>query len=57
MKKLEITIKLKIKGDPEDTDTVREDVYEYLQELMEEGELAYEINYDEDEDEDEDADY
>lgn len=43
MKRLKVTIELDIKGDIEDTETIKEDVYQQLQELMEEGDLNYEV--------------
>jgi hypothetical protein len=54
MKKLKVVIELTIKGDVDDTDTIKEDVYTQLQELMEEDDLHYDvIDPDEDEEEDE----
>lgn len=57
MKKLNITIKFKIKGDPEDIDTIKEDVYQYLQELMEEDDLPFEVDHEEEEDDEDDYDF
>lgn len=56
LKKLKVTIELTIKGDIEDDEQIKEDVYSQLQELMEEDELDYDV-VDPDEDEDEDEDY
>lgn len=53
MQKLKVVIELEIKGDLGDEDTIREDVYQYLQELMEEGELSYEVSPTEEDEEDE----
>lgn len=53
MKKFKVLIALEIKGDPSDQETVKEDVYQYLQELMEEGDLEYEIQDDEEDENDE----
>lgn len=50
MKKLEIVIKFEIKGDPQDRETLTEDIYQYLQGVMEEGDLEFEVNEDEDSD-------
>lgn len=43
MKKLKILIELTIKGDPEDHETIKEDVYQQLQEFMEEDDLNFEV--------------
>lgn len=54
MRKLKVLIELIIKGDPEDKETIKEDVYQQLQELMEEDELNYDVQ---DPEEDEDDEY
>lgn len=54
MKKLKVIIELAIKGDPEDTETLKEDIYQRLQGDMEEDDLQYEVI---DPEEDEDDEY
>jgi hypothetical protein len=56
MKTLRVTISLELKGDAEDSEMIKEDVYNYLQELMESDELeenwdVVEVEEDEDSEE------
>ena len=57
MKNLKIVIELEMKGDEEDEDTLKADLYEYLQELIEEDDLEFTVVPSEDEDEDEEEDW
>lgn len=43
MKKLKILIEFPIKGDPNDSETIKEDVYQQLQEMMEEDDLKFDV--------------
>ena len=43
MKKLKIIIELTLKGDMDDQDTLKEDLYQRLQSDMEEDDLQYEV--------------
>lgn len=52
MKNLKISIELEVKGDLDDRETLKDEVYNKLQELMEEGDLEFLVN-DEDEDSEE----
>lgn len=57
MKLLEIQIKLKVKGDTDDPETLEADIREELQGLLESDEaLEYEVLNDEDEEEEEELD-
>lgn len=51
MKTLKVIVELEIKGDTNDQDTLKEDVYQYIQELIEEDSLEFQV-LDEEEDED-----
>lgn len=53
MKKLKVIIEFSIKGDLDDSDTLKEDIYQRLQGDMEEDELKYEVIDPEEDDEDE----
>ena len=57
MKKLKVIIELTIKGDMEDEEQIKEDVYAQLQEQMEEGDLSYEVVDPDEDEEDEDEGY
>lgn len=55
MKYLKINLgSIKIKGDPEDEDTLKEDVYERVQAMLESETLSFSIDED---DEEEDLEY
>lgn len=56
MKTLRVTINLELKGDAEDTEMLKEDVYNYLQELMENDELEEHMNVIEEDDSEDDED-
>lgn len=51
MKTLKVIIELELKGDEEDQETLKEDVYNYLQELMEDDSLDFTVVPADDEDE------
>jgi|GEM_PF-5789503 len=53
MKKLKIIIELTLKGDMDDQDTLKEDLYQRLQSDMEEDDLQYEVVDPEEDEEDE----
>lgn len=50
MKNLKITIEFEVKGDLDDEDTLKEDIYNTLQEMMESDQLSYEAEEDEEDD-------
>jgi hypothetical protein len=52
MKKLKVIIQLEMKGDENDEETLKEDIYQYLQELIDEDSLEFEVVEDEEEEED-----
>lgn len=54
MKKLKVIIELTLKGDLDDLETLKEDLYQRLQSDMEEDDLQYEVV---DPEEDDDDDY
>ena len=53
MKKLKIIIEFTLKGDMDDQDTLKEDLYQRLQSDMEEDDLQYEVVDPEEDEEDE----
>lgn len=54
MKYLKILLQpIKIKGDPDDEDTLQSDLYEHIQHLIDTESLKWEIEEDENEDQDE----
>ena len=57
MKTLKVVIELEVKGDENDPDTLKEDIYERLQELMEEDDLPFEVVPSEDDEDDEEMDF
>lgn len=52
MKTLKVTIEFNIKGDLDDMETLKEDVGTYLTEVIEEGNLSFNVEDLEDEEED-----
>jgi hypothetical protein len=54
MKTLRVVIELELKGDEDDQETLKDSVYQYIQELIEADELEYTVVAD-DEDEDDDS--
>lgn len=57
MKKLKVIVELTIKGDMDDEEQIKEDVYALLQEQMEEGDLSYDVVDPDEDEEDEDEGY
>lgn len=55
MKTLKVLVELEIKGDENDEETLKEDLYQRIQELIEEDDLPFNVFPSEDEDEDEDV--
>jgi hypothetical protein len=47
-----INIKIKVKTDPEDEDTMKEDIYDALVDAMDEDYLEFEVEHDEDDEDD-----
>lgn len=53
-KKVKVTITFNIKGDPEDMDVLKENVYDHLQSEIDDDTLDFEVDEDDEDMEDED---